>query len=113
MAVLNRRLNVSLDRVCLLALNICICVVNADKAVNKTSCVILAHGYTAGSIAQTVNGWLKTFLFVPMDIPADTPVTETAERIKRYLRTQQHVKNLILMIDMDMLEALDELILQA
>lgn len=111
-AVLNRRLNVSLDRVCLLALNICICVVNADKAVNKTSCVILAHGYTAGSIAQTVNGWLKTFLFVPMDIPADTPVTETAERIKRYLRTQQHVKNLILMIDMDMLEALDELILQ-
>ena len=63
--------------------------------------LIAAHGdSTASSIQAVANQVCGTYVFESIDMPMDTSVAETIEKVKRYLEHENTGKGVILLVDM-------------
>lgn len=108
---LSANLSVELSNINELFLTLNIGLYNQNPAPQDTMGIILCHGCsTASSIADAVNTLLGVHLFEAVDMPLDTQTDQIAERINRFIRDNDYLRSLVLLVDMGSLERLDELI---
>lgn len=108
---LSANLNVELSGVNELFLTLNIGLYNQNTVPQDTMGIILCHGCTtASSIADAANTLLGVHIFEAADMPLDTQTDQIAERINQFIRDNDYLHSLVLLVDMGSLERLDELI---
>lgn len=76
----------------------------SDQFINT---IIIAHGYsTASSIASVSNKLIGEFIFEAFDMPIEVSTEEIAKKIKKYLKTLDTTKGVLILVDMGSLEGL-------
>nr|WP_306559185.1 sigma 54-interacting transcriptional regulator [Cetobacterium somerae] len=72
---------------------------------DKTSCIIICHGYsTASSIAEAANKLLDTYIFDAIDMPLDISTNKIVKKLEEYFFMRPHIIDAILLVDMGSLE---------
>lgn len=71
----------------------------------KTSCIIICHGYsTASSIADATNKLLDKYIFDAIDMPLDVSTNTIVDKLEEYFFMRPHITQGILLVDMGSLE---------
>jgi sigma-54 dependent transcriptional regulator of gfr operon len=84
---------------------------NRIKQLNRTRCIVLAHGFsTASSIATVVNKMLGENVVDGIDMPLNIQVDAIGEKVTEYISHRTIRSGLMLLVDMGSLEGIDHYI---
>ncbi|MFL0252633.1 sigma 54-interacting transcriptional regulator [Clostridium neuense] len=100
-------LDIALNKILNLYMLIYIKSFNQKKRSDRTSAVLIAHGYsTASSIASVANRMLGEYIFEAIDMPLELSTPEIVTKLNSYIRETNISNGLIILVDMGSLESI-------
>lgn len=100
-------LDIALNKILNLYMLVYIKSFNQKERSDRTSAVLIAHGYsTASSIASVANRMLGEYIFEAIDMPLELSTPEIVAKLNSYIRETNISNGLIILVDMGSLESI-------